>query len=265
VKLVVAGAGGRMGRALIELVLASKDLRLAAALEAPGSPCVGGDAGELVGRPCGLKVTTDIASGLAGADCLIDFTRPEATLVHVDACAEKGVSMVIGTTGLSAKQNERIAAAAGRIAIVLAPNMAVGVNVALRLAETAAKALGDGYDVEIIEAHHRNKIDAPSGTALKFGEVIARALGRDLSRNAVHGRKGEVGARDPRAIGFHALRGGDIVGEHTVMFAGEGERIEITVRSSSRATYALGALRAARFVREKGRGLFDMQDVLGLR
>jgi 4-hydroxy-tetrahydrodipicolinate reductase len=196
---------------------------------------------------------------------LIDFTRPEATLAHVEACAEKGVPMVIGTTGFSARQNERIAAAAGRTAIVLAPNMAVGVNVALKLAETAAKALGDGYDVEIIEAHHRNKVDAPSGTALKFGEVIARALGRDLSRNALHGRKGEVGARDPKAIGFHAIRGGDIVGEHTVMFAGEGERIEITVRSSSRATYALGALRAARFVREKGRGLFDMQDVLGLR
>ena len=264
-KLVVAGAGGRMGRALIELVLASKDLRLAAALEAPGSPCMGGDAGELVGHPCGLKVTSDIAGGLAGADCLIDFTRPEATLAHVEVCAEKGVPMVIGTTGFSARQNERIAAAAGRIAIVLAPNMAVGVNVALKLAETAAKALGDGYDVEIIEAHHRNKVDAPSGTALKFGEVIARALGRDLSRNALHGRKGEVGERDPKAIGFHAVRGGDIVGEHTVMFAGEGERIEITVRSSSRATYALGALRAARFVREKGRGLFDMQDVLGLR
>ena len=226
---------------------------------------MGGDAGELVGHPCGLKVTSDIAGGLAGADCLIDFTRPEATLAHVEVCAEKGVPMVIGTTGFSARQNERIAAAAGRIAIVLAPNMAVGVNVALKLAETAAKALGDGYDVEIIEAHHRNKVDAPSGTALKFGEVIARALGRDLSRNALHGRKGEVGARDPKAIGFHAVRGGDIVGEHTVMFAGEGERIEITVRSSSRATYALGALRAARFVREKGRGLFDMQDVLGLR
>lgn len=264
-KLAVAGAGGRMGRALIELVLASKDLHLAAALEAPGSPCIGRDAGELVGRPCGLKVTSDVASGIAGADCLIDFTRPEGTLAHVEMCAERRVPMVIGTTGFSARENERIAAASGRIAIVLAPNMAVGVNVALKLAETAAKALGDGYDVEIIEAHHRGKIDAPSGTALKFGEVVARALGRDLSRSAVHGRKGEVGARDPKAIGFHAVRGGDIVGEHTVMFAGEGERVEITVRSSSRATYALGALRAARFIRGKDRGLFDMQDVLGLR
>jgi 4-hydroxy-tetrahydrodipicolinate reductase len=265
VKFVVAGAGGRMGRALIELVLASKDLQLAAALEVPGSPYIGRDAGELVARPCGVKVTSDVASGIAGADCLIDFTRPEGTLAHVDVCAERRVPMVIGTTGFSAKQSERIAAASGRIAIVLAPNMAVGVNVALKLAETAAKALGDGFDVEIIEAHHRGKIDAPSGTALKFGEVVARALGRDLSRNAVHGRKGEVGARGPGSIGFHAVRGGDIVGEHTVMFAGEGERVEIIVRSSSRTTYALGALRAARFVVEKDRGLFDMQDVLGLR
>jgi 4-hydroxy-tetrahydrodipicolinate reductase len=264
-KLAIAGAGGRMGRALIELVLASKDLRLAAALEVPGSPFVGRDAGELAGRPCGLKVTTDAAGGIAGADCFIDFTRPEGTLAHMELCAAKRVPMVIGTTGFSERHGERIAAAAEKIAIVMAPNMAVGVNVALKLAETAAKALGDGYDVEIIEAHHRNKVDAPSGTALKFGEVVARALGRDLSRSAVHGRKGEVGARDPKAIGFHAIRGGDIVGEHTVMFAGEGERVEITVRSGSRATYALGALRAARFVAKKERGLFDMQDVLGLR
>jgi len=178
---------------------------------------------------------------------------------------KKGVRMVIGTTGFSPQQDERIAAAAGEIAIVKAPNMSAGVNVAFRLVETAARAFGDGYDVEILEAHHRHKIDAPSGTALKFGDVIARALGRDLARTAVHGRKGEVGERDPEAIGFHAVRGGDIVGEHTVMFIGEGERLEITVRSSSRATYALGALRAARFLMNKERGLYDMQDVLGLR
>jgi 4-hydroxy-tetrahydrodipicolinate reductase len=264
VKLVVAGAGGRMGRTLIEMILRSEDLKLAGALEAPGSPAVGGDAGELAGRSCGLKIVSDPASAVAGADCLIDFTRPEGTLEHVEHCLKKGVRMVIGTTGFSARQSERIAAAAGRIAIVLAPNMSAGVNVAFKLAETAARALGDGYDVEIIEAHHRHKADAPSGTALRFGEVIARSLGRDLVRNSVHGRKGEVGERDPKAIGFHAVRGGDIVGEHTVMFAGEGERVEITVRSGSRATYALGALRAARFLSGKDRGLYDMHEVLGL-
>ena len=263
-KLVVAGAGGRMGRTLIEMVLRSGDLKLVGALEAPGSPAIGRDAGELAGHPCGVKVISDPASAVAGADCLIDFTRPEGTLAHMEQCVKSGVRMVIGTTGFSVQENERIAAAAGRIAIVLAPNMSMGVNVAFRLAETAARALGDEYDVEIIEAHHRHKIDAPSGTALRFGDVIARALGRDLARNSVHGRKGEVGARDPKAIGFHAIRGGDIVGEHTVMFAGEGERVEITVRSGSRATYALGALRAARFLSGKDRGLYDMQDVLGL-
>ena len=264
-KLAVAGAGGRMGRALIEMILRSGDLKLAAALEAPGSSAIGRDAGELAGNPCGVKIVSDPASAVAGADCLIDFTRPEGTLEHVEHCLKKGVRMVIGTTGFSAQQNERIAEAAAKIAIVLAPNMSAGVNVAFKLAETAARALGDGYDVEIIEAHHRHKVDAPSGTALRFGDVIARSLGRDAARNSVHGRKGQVGERDPKAIGFHAIRGGDIVGEHTVMFAGEGERVEITVRSGSRATYALGALRAARFLSGKDRGLYDMQEVLGLR
>jgi len=264
-KLAIAGAGGRMGRMLIEVVLGSEDLKLVGALDVAGSPVVGRDAGELIGRPCGVKVVSDPAKGVAGADCLIDFTRPEGTLGHLEQCLKQGTRMVIGTTGFSARQHERIAAAAKTIAIVQAPNMAVGVNVAFKLAETAARGLGDGYDVEIVEAHHRHKVDAPSGTALKFGEVVARALGRDLARNAVHGRKGEVGERDAKAIGFHAIRGGDIVGEHTVMFAGEGERVEITVRSTSRATYALGALRASRFLQDKQRGLFDMQDVLGLR
>jgi len=265
VKLVIAGAGGRMGRTLIEMVLRSGDFRLAAALEVPASPLIGKDAGELVGHPCGIRIVSDLADGVAGADCLIDFTRPEGTLAHMEQCLRKGVSMVIGTTGLSVGEFAGIEAAAAKIPIMFAPNMSVGVNVAFKLAETAARALGDGYDVEIIEAHHRHKIDAPSGTALKFGEVIARSLGRDIARCAVHGRKGEVGERDPKAIGFHAIRGGDIVGEHTVMFAGEGERVEITVRSGSRATYALGALRAARFLKDKERGLYDMQDVLGLR
>jgi 4-hydroxy-tetrahydrodipicolinate reductase len=253
-----------MGRILIEMILRSGDLKLVGALEALGSPVVGRDAGELAGHPCGVKVVSEPANAVAGADCLIDFTRPEGTLALLEQCLKKGVRMVIGTTGFSEQQNERIAAAAARIAIVLAPNMSVGVNVAFKLAETAARALGDGYDVEIIEAHHRHKVDAPSGTALRFGEVIARSLGRDAERYSVHGRKGELGVRDPKAIGFHAIRGGDIVGEHTAMFAGEGERVEITVRSSSRATYALGALRAARFLTGKDRGLYDMQQVLGL-
>lgn len=254
-----------MGRTLIEMALRSGDLRLAAALEAPGSSLVGEDAGKLVGQSCGIKIATDFGDEVAKGDCLIDFTRPEGTLAHMEQCLKRGVRMVIGTTGFSAQQLARIEAAAGKIAIVLAPNMSAGVNLAFRLAETAARTLGDAYDVEIVEAHHRHKVDAPSGTALRFGEVIARALGRDLARSAVYGRKGEVGERDPGAIGFHSVRGGDIVGEHTVMFVGEGERIELTVRSGSRATYALGALRAARFLKDKERGWYDMQDVLGLR
>jgi 4-hydroxy-tetrahydrodipicolinate reductase len=261
VKLVVAGAGGRMGRALIELILRSPGLELAAAVEAPGNPLIGRDAGELVGLPGGVKVSSEFAKG----DCLIDFTCPEATLAHLEQCLASGMRMVIGTTGFSEQQNERIATAAKRIAIVQAPNMSVGVNLAFTLAETAARTLGEGYDVEIIEAHHRHKVDAPSGTALKFGALVARALGRDLGRHAVHGRRGDVGERDPKTIGFHAIRGGDIVGEHTVLFAGEGERLEITVRSSSRVTYATGALRAARFLADKQSGLYEMQDVLGLR
>ena len=264
-KLVIAGAGGRMGRTLIEMVLTSGDLKLAAAVEVPGSPVIGKDAGELVGHPCGVKIASTFADGVAKGDCLIDFTRPQGTLAYLEQCLKKGVRMVIGTTGFSAEQDERIASAAAKIAIVKAPNMSAGVNVAFRLVETAVRALGDGYDVEILEAHHRHKIDAPSGTALKCGEVVARALGRDLARTAVHGRKGEIGERDSKAIGFHSVRGGDIVGEHTVMFIGEGERVEITVRSNSRATYAVGALRAARFLKNKERGLYDMQDVLGLR
>ena len=254
-----------MGRTLIETALRSGDLELAAAVEAPGSPLIGKDAGELVGLPCGVKIAAEFADRVAKGDCLIDFTRPEGTLSHLEQCLRKGVSMVVGTTGFSGQQHERIASAAKKIPIVLASNMSAGVNLAFRLAETAARTLGGGYDVEIIEAHHRHKIDAPSGTALKFGELIARALGRDLPRDAVHGRKGETGERDSKAIGFHAIRGGDIVGDHTVLFAGEGERLEITVRSSSRVTYALGALRAARFLSSKENGLYDMQDVLGLR
>jgi 4-hydroxy-tetrahydrodipicolinate reductase len=264
VKIAIAGAGGRMGRTLVELVLRTGDLALSGALEAAGHSALGQDAAGS-GATSGVRITSDAAAALAGAECLIDFTVPAATLAHLELCSRAKVAMVIGTTGLSAQERERVAAAAARIPIVFAPSMAVGVNVLFKLAETAARALGDAYDVEIIEAHHRHKVDAPSGTALRIGEIVAQALGRDLARSASHGRRGNTGARDPKAIGFHAVRGGDIVGEHTVMFAGEGERVELVVRSTSRATYALGALRACRFLKGRPAGLYDMQDVLGLR
>ena len=264
-KIAIAGSTGRMGRSLVEGVLASADLELAAALEVAGNAQLGKDAGEGLGRTCGIAIRSDYAAGIAAADCLIDFTRPEGSLLHLDACVKSGTKLVLGTTGFSAQDKERISAAAQSIAIVFAPNMAVGVNAVFKLAEVAAQALGDAYDVEIIEAHHRHKVDAPSGTALKLGEVVATALGRDLKTCAVHGREGDTGERDAKAIGFHAIRGGDIVGEHTVLFAGSGERVEITVRSQSRMTYAIGALRAARFLNGSKPGLYDMQDVLGLR
>lgn len=265
INIAVAGSSGRMGRMLVEAVLGGGDTRLAAALEMTGSPYLGKDAGELVGAPCGVKIGDDIGKNLAGCDVLIDFTRPEGTLAHLAACRKLGVRMVIGTTGFNDEQKKTIAAAARDTAIVLSPNMAVGVNVTFKLAEIAAGILGDDFDVEIMEAHHRHKVDAPSGTALKFGEVVARALKRDLAQTAVHGRAGATGERDAKTIGFHAIRGGDIVGEHTVMFAGPGERVEVTVRSGSRMTYATGALRAARFLAGKKTGLYDMFDVLGLK
>ena len=254
-----------MGRALIEATLAAEDLTLAAALEVAGAPARGADAGEFLGVATGVTVTADIAAAVAASDCLIDFTRPDGSLAHVEACAKQGRAAVVGTTGFSTAQRERIAAAAGRIPVAMAPNFAVGVNVLFKLVDVAARALGDDFDVEIIEAHHRHKVDAPSGTALRIGEIAAQALGRDLAKNAVHGRSGETGERPRAAIGFHAVRGGDIVGEHTVMFAGAGERLELVVRSASRMTYALGALRAARFLKGKPPGLYDMQDVLRLR
>jgi 4-hydroxy-tetrahydrodipicolinate reductase len=265
VKLALAGAAGRMGRTLVEAVLRSGDLALAAAIEAPGHAQLGRDAGEALGATTGVALTADVAAAVAAADCLVDFTQPEATAGHVEACAAAGTAAVVGTTGFIAAQRERISAAAKRVPIVMAPNFAVGVNAVFKLAELAARILGDGYDVEIVEAHHRHKVDAPSGTALRLGAAVAAALGRDLEACAVHGRSGITGERDPRAIGFHAIRGGDIVGEHSVIFAGEGERVEVGVRSGSRMTYALGALRAARWVRGKPPGLFDMFDVLGLK
>ncbi len=263
IRLAIAGASGRMGRMLIEAALGTDDLSIAAALDRPGSPDLGRDCGEFLGRATGARVTDDLAA-LRGADVLIDFTRPEGTLQHLRACADVGVRMVIGTTGLDEAGRAAIRAAAAKIAIVYAPNMSVGVNATFKLLEVAAKILSSGYDVEIIEAHHRHKVDAPSGTALKMGEVIAQAQGRRLEDVAVYAREGHTGERRSGTIGFAAVRGGDIVGDHTVMFAGIGERIEITHRSSSRMTYAHGSLRAARFLMQQPHGLFDMHDVLGL-
>jgi 4-hydroxy-tetrahydrodipicolinate reductase len=264
-RLAIAGAAGRMGRTLVEGVLRSKDLTLAAALEAPGHPQLGRDAGEGAGAACGVTIGADVAGAVAAADVIIDFTRPEGTLAHLDACVAAGKRAVVGTTGFSPEDRARVAAAAKAIPIVMAPNFAVGVNVTFKLAEIAARILGDGYDVEIVEAHHRHKVDAPSGTALRLGEAVAAALGRDLAACAVYGREGITGERDAKTIAFHAIRGGDIVGEHTVIFAGEGERVEVAVRSGSRMTYAAGALRAARWLESRGPGLYDMFDVLGLR
>jgi 4-hydroxy-tetrahydrodipicolinate reductase len=263
-RIAIAGASGRMGRILIEAVLDAPDAQLAGALDVPGSASIGRDAGEFFGRATGVTITEDIDAGLADARCLIDFTRPEGTLAHLRACTARGVAMVIGTTGFDDAGRRAIATAAERVPIVFAPNMSVGVNVTLKLLELAARSLATGYDIEVIEAHHRHKIDAPSGTALKMGEVVAGALGRDLREVAVYGREGVTGERDPSTIGFATVRGGDIVGDHTVLFAGIGERVEITHRSSSRVTYAHGALRACRFLSARTSGLFDMQAVLGL-
>lgn len=264
-RIAVAGASGRMGRTLIEAVLNAEDMRLAAALDRTFCPELGKDAGELVGRPCGVGITDDFHKALAGVDCLIDFTRPEGTLAHLSACRQHRVAAVIGTTGFTAEQKEKIQEASRDIPITFAPNMAVGVNLVFKLLDMAARVFSHGYDIEIIEAHHRHKVDAPSGTALRMGEVVAEALGRDLKEVAIYGREGVTGERDPSTIGFSTIRGGDIVGDHTVMFAGTGERVEITHKSASRMHYALGSLRAVRFMAERENGLFDMQDVLGLR
>ena len=265
IRVAIAGASGRMGRMLIEAVRASGDCVLAGALDIASSPAIGSDATAFLGVASGVPITADVRAGLANADVLIDFTRPEGTLEHLAVCAQVGVKAVIGTTGFTAEQKEAIAAAAQKTAVVFAPNMSVGVNVTLKLLDMAARALSTGYDIEVIEAHHRHKVDAPSGTALRMGEVVASALGRDLESCAVYGREGVTGERDPSTIGFATVRGGDIVGDHTVMFCGLGERVEITHKASSRMPYALGSLRAARFIAGRKNGLFDMQDVLGLR
>ena len=264
IKIAITGSSGRMGRILLESVAQADDLVLHAALEHSGSEFIGRDAGELCGAPCGIKIGADVQGALQGADVLIDFTRPEGTLYHLEICRKLGVEMVIGTTGFNAQQKALLGAGAQDIGIVFAPNMSVGVNLVFKLLETASRVLSHGYDIEIIEAHHRHKIDAPSGTALGMGEVVARTLGRDLDKCAVYGREGVTGERDPSTIGFATVRGGDIVGDHTVLYAGIGERIEITHKASSRATFALGALRAARFLKANVAGMYDMQDVLGL-
>jgi len=263
-RVAVAGASGRMGHMLIEAITNADDCVLAGALDVAGSPALGQDATSFLGRTSGVHISADLHSGLANAQVLIDFTRPEGTMAHLAACRELGVKVVIGTTGFSDAQKAEIAAHAQHMAIVMSPNMSVGVNVVMRLLDTAARALHQGYDIEVIEAHHRHKVDAPSGTALAMGEVVAAALGRDLKECAVYGREGITGERDPSTIGFAAIRGGDIVGDHTVLFAGTGERIEITHKASSRAGYAQGSLRAVRFLANRATGLFNMNDVLGL-
>jgi 4-hydroxy-tetrahydrodipicolinate reductase len=265
IRFAIAGASGRMGRTLTEAILNSPDAKLAGALDVPGSAFLGKDAGELIGTPCGVAISDDIKAALSKVDCLIDFTRPEGTMKHLEVCRKRGVHMVIGTTGMNTEQKLTIQDASRDIPIVFAPNMAVGVNLVFKLLDTAARILNEGYDVEIVEAHHRHKVDAPSGTALRMGEVVAAALGRDLADCAVYGREGITGERPATQIGFATVRGGDIVGDHTVMFIGTGERVEITHKASSRMHFAQGALRGARFLKGKSRGLFDMQDVLGLR
>ena len=260
-RIAIAGADGRMGRMLIEAVLESPDMTLTVALDRAGSPALGQDAGGFLGQETGVAITDDLGA-IANADCLIDFTRPEGTLAHLQACVEHGTRCVIGTTGFTEEGRRAIQAASQKIAVVFAPNMSVGVNATLKLLDIAARLLNSGYDVEVFEAHHRNKVDAPSGTALAMGEAVAHAWGKNLDDIADWARHGETGARETGRIGFSVMRGGDIVGDHTVFFCGTGERIEISHRSSSRTTYAQGSLRAARYLARKEFGLFDMQDVL---
>jgi 4-hydroxy-tetrahydrodipicolinate reductase len=264
-RIAIAGASGRMGKMLIEAVGDAPDMTLAGALDIGTSPAIGSDAMAFLGKTGGVKVTADLAQGLQDADVLIDFTRPAATLAHLATCRRTGTRMVIGTTGFTEAERGMIQDAARDTAIMLSPNMSVGVNVAMKLIDMATRALAAGCDIEIVESHHRDKVDAPSGTALKMGEVVAQAQGKALANIEVHGRHGHTGPRTPGSVGFSAVRGGDVVGEHTVMFIGSGERIEITHRSTSRANYAQGSLRAARFIAGRRDGIYDMDDVLGLR
>jgi 4-hydroxy-tetrahydrodipicolinate reductase len=266
IHVAIAGAAGRMGRQLLDACSRVESIRCSVASEHPDSPFIGADAGEIAGiGRLGIPITADLAPLVDRFDLLIDFTKPAVTIAHLALCRSAGKAMVIGTTGLSTEQKAEIAAGAARIPIVFAPNMSVGVNLCLKLLELAARTLGDSVDIEILEAHHRHKVDAPSGTALAMGQTIAGALGRDLAQCAVYGREGVTGERDRNTIGFATIRAGDIVGDHTVLFADDGERIEITHRASSRMTFAKGAVQAATWLAGHPPGLFDMQDVLGLR
>ena len=265
IRFAIAGASGRMGKTLIEAILNHPQCELAGAFDQAGSSSLGKDAGDFMGQTTGITVTDSPDQALENAQVLIDFTRPEGTLNHLKVCEKLGVKAVIGTTGFDPRQLETLQGHSEKIAMVWSPNMAVGVNATFKLLEVAAKILSEGYDIEVIEAHHNKKVDAPSGTALRMGEVIAKELGISLSEKGVFARQGITGERESGTIGFSTIRGGDIVGDHTVLFAGTGERIEITHKSASRMTYAQGSIRAARFLIQQNHGLFDMQDVLGLK
>lgn len=266
IKIAVTGAAGRMGRNIIDAINQVEGVELGAAIEHPQSSTIGVDAGELAGiGKCGISIVDDLAKVTDDFDVLIEFTLPDATINNLNICRNAGKAIVIGTTGLTDEQKQLVSDAGNDIGVVFAPNMSVGVNLCLKLLDMAARVLGDNVDIEVIEAHHRHKVDAPSGTALAMGESVANALGRDLKECAVYGREGNTGERDRKTIGFETIRAGDIVGEHTVMFADIGERIEITHKASSRMTFAKGAVRAAQWLFEKGKGSYDMQDVLGLK
>lgn len=266
INIAINGAAGRMGRCLIQAVAETDGLQLAAAIDRPESTLMGVDAGELAGiGKLGVPLSSDLHAATRQADVIIDFTLPEATMALLPLCVENQCRPVIGTTGFDAAQKQQIQQSAEKVAVLLAPNMSVGVNLSLKLLDLAARVLGDSVDIEIIEAHHRHKVDAPSGTALRMGEVVADALGRNLKECAVYGREGRTGERDRQTIGFATVRAGDVVGDHTVLFAAEGERIEITHKASSRMTFAYGAMRASTWLMQQQPGLFDMQDVLNLK
>jgi 4-hydroxy-tetrahydrodipicolinate reductase len=264
IRVAIAGASGRMGKMLIEAVLTAPDLTLGAALDQASSALLGQDAGLTLGKTTGIALSSDVSAAMQRCDVLIDFTRPEGTLTHLVVCAELGKKIIIGTTGFDVAGKAAIAVAAQRTGVVFAANMSIGVNVTLKLVELATQHLQNDYDIEVFEAHHKHKVDAPSGTALAMGEAVAKAMDKSLDDIAQWARHGHTGAREKGSIGFSVMRGGDVVGDHTVFFAGEGERIEITHRSSSRATYAQGSLKAVRFLMQKPAGLYNMQDVLGL-
>ena len=264
-RIAIVGAAGRMGKTLIETIVRHPTATLTAAIEQSSSPALGNDAGEVAGvGALNVMIGDSLEAALPDFDVLIDFTIADATESHLQLCAGAGKKLVIGTTGLSPAQNAQVTDAGAQIGIVYAPNYSIGVNATFKLLEVAAKIFGDSVDIEITEAHHRHKVDAPSGTALKMGQVIAGSLGRDLDEVAIYGREGQTGERDRQTIGFSTIRGGDIIGEHQVMFAGQGERLEITHRAQSRANFAEGAVRAAVWIADQPNGVFDMQDVLGL-